>query len=148
MRRFSVWKVFHEALYGDIGRFTAHAPNSSATFPQLARSDPDLLREKVTRIRGLLDKDSNDIESWFGLGGSLLDLHRPGEAVDALRRVIELDPSHTAAHRDLGRALLESGNPVEAAEVFARAIGLAEKDGDVRTGRDIHVYLRQFEKLP
>jgi len=102
----------------------------------------------VTRIRGLLEKNSGDIESWFGLGGSLLDLQRPGEAVDALRRAIELDPNHTAAHRDLGRALLESGNPVEAAEVFARAIGLAEKDGDIHTGRDIHVYLRQFEKLP
>jgi cytochrome c-type biogenesis protein CcmH/NrfG len=102
----------------------------------------------VTRIRGLLDKDSNDLESWLGLGDSLLDLQRPGEAADALRRVIELDPEHTAAHRELGRALLESGNPVEAAEMFARAIGLAEKDGDQHTGRDIHVYLRQFDKLP
>ncbi len=102
----------------------------------------------MTRIRGLLDKNAGDVENWFGLGGSLLDLHRTGEAVDALRRVIELDPNHTAAHRELGRALLESGNPVEAAEIFARAIGLAERDGDLHTGRDIHLYLRQFEKLP
>ena len=49
---------------------------------------------------------------------------------------------------ELVRSLLESGNQVEAAEVFARAIGLAEKDGDLQTGRDIHLYLRQFEKLP
>jgi cytochrome c-type biogenesis protein CcmH/NrfG len=96
----------------------------------------------------LLEKDPGDAVSWFGLGGALLDLHRPSEAVDALRRVIKLDPDHTAAHRDLGRSLLESGNPVEAAEVFARAIGLAEKKGDLQTGRDIHLYLRQFEKLP
>ncbi len=132
----------------DISKIVAQGPNSSATFPQLARSDPDILKEKVTRIRGLLDKNAGDVESWFGLGGSLLDLHRSGEAVDALRRVIELDPNHTAAHRELGRALLESGNPVEAAEIFARAIGLAERDGDRHTGRDIHLYLRQFEKLP
>ncbi len=102
----------------------------------------------MTRIRRVLDKDPGDVVSWFGLGGALLDLHRPGEAVDALRRVIEIDPNHTTAHRDLGRSLLESGNPVEAAEIFARAIGLAEKDGDVQTGREIHLYLRQFEKLP
>lgn len=114
----------------------------------MARNDPDLLRDRVTRIREVLDKDPGDVVSWLGLGDTLLDLHRPGEAVDALRRVIELDPSHTAAHRNLGRALLESGNPVEAAEVFARAIGLAEKTGDVQTGREIHLYLRQFEKLP
>ena len=99
-------------------------------------------------LRESLDQDPSDAVNWFGLGSALLDLRRLGEAVQALRRVIELDPDHTGAHRDLGRSLLESGNPVEAAEVFARAIGLAEKNGDVQIGRDIHLYLRQFEKLP
>jgi Flp pilus assembly protein TadD len=76
----------------------------------------------------------------------LIDLHRPGEAVDALRRAVELEPQHTAAHRDLGRSLLESGNATEAAAIFARAIGLAEKTGDLQTGRDIHQFLRRAEK--
>jgi len=120
--------------------------HSSGTFLPLSRSDPDLLRDRVSHIRELLDKNPSDAVHWFGLGGALLDLRRPREAVAALRRVIELEPEHTAAHRELGRSLLESGNPVEAAEVFARAIGLAEKAGDIRTGREIHVYLRQAEK--
>jgi hypothetical protein len=59
---------------------------------------------------------------------------------------VELNPTHTAAHRDLGRSLLESGNPTEAAEVFAHAISLAEKAGDIRTGREIHQYLRTAER--
>ena len=100
----------------------------------------------MTRIRELLEQDPDDGGSWFGLGSALIDLHRPGEAIDALRRAVELEPEHTAAHRDLGRSLLECGDPIEAAKMFARAIGLAEKAGDLQTGRDIHQFLRRAEK--
>ena len=105
-----------------------------------------MIEERVVRIRELLDKDPDDQVSWFGLGRALIDLGRPDEAVEPLRRATELEPYHTASHRDLGRSLLESGNPVEAAEVFARAISLAEKTGDLQTGREIHVFLRRAEK--
>jgi Flp pilus assembly protein TadD len=80
------------------------------------------------------------------LGRDLIEMDQSAEAVDALQRAIELDPDNTTAHRDLGRSLLDSGNPMEAAEVFARAIGLAERDGDIRTGREIHQYLRKAEQ--
>ncbi len=112
----------------------------------MTRRDPNLLEERVARIREHLENDPSNEVGWFGLGRALIDLDRLDEAVDALQRVIELEPDHTAAHRDLGRALLESGNPMEAAKVFARAIGLAEKIGDLQTGREIHVFLRRAEK--
>ena len=100
----------------------------------------------MARLRQTLEKDSSDATSWVGLGGALLGLGRADEAVDPLRHAVTIDPDSTTAHRDLGRALLESGHGVEAAEVFARAVSLAEKNGDLQTGREIHVFLRRAEK--
>jgi tetratricopeptide (TPR) repeat protein len=112
----------------------------------MTRGDPALLEERVVRLRELLENDPEDASGWFGIGRALLDLDRPDEAVDPLRRAIAFKADYTAAHRDLGRALLESGAAVEAAEVFARAISLAEKTGDLQTGREIHVFLRRAER--
>lgn len=115
-------------------------------FSQLTQHDPDLLQQRVARARELLDQNPEDPIRWLELGRDLIELNLQIEAVDALRRAVELNPTHTAAHRDLGRSLLESGNPTEAAEVFAHAISLAEKAGDIRTGREIHQYLRTAER--
>ena len=100
----------------------------------------------MARARELLDQNPDDPIRWLELGRDLIELNLQTEAVDALRRAVELNPTHTAAHRDLGRSLLESGNSTEAAEVFAHAISLAEKSGDIRTGREIHQYLRRAER--
>ncbi len=75
-----------------------------------------------------------------------MEMGKLAEAIEPLRRAVELDPEDTAAHRDLGRSLLDSDSPIEAAEIFARAIGLAEAAGDIRTGHEIHGFLRQAEK--
>jgi cytochrome c-type biogenesis protein CcmH/NrfG len=82
---------------------------------------------------------------WFGLGRTLLELSLPEEAADAFEHATQIDPDYTAAFRDLGRAKLESGDATEAARVFAHAIALAEKTGDLQTGREIHVFLRRAE---
>jgi tetratricopeptide (TPR) repeat protein len=114
--------------------------------PQLPHSDPDILISQVARFRELLENDPTDQRSWAGLGRTLMEMGRPAEAVEPLQRAVELKPEDTAAHRDLGRSLLDSDNPTLAAEIFARAIGLAEAAGDIRTGHEIHSFLRQAEK--
>ena len=114
--------------------------------PQLSRNDPNILQSQVARFRELLESDPNDQPSWVGLGRTLMKMGRPAEAVEPLRRAVALGPEDTTAHRDLGRSLLESDNPIEAAEIFARAIGLAEAAGDIRTGHEIHAFLRQADK--
>ena len=113
---------------------------------QLPDNNPDILQSQVARFRELLRSDPNDQPSWVGLGRTLMEMGRPAEAVDPLRRAVELEPEDTTAHRDLGRSLLESDSPTEAAEIFARAIGLAEAAGDIRTGHEIHAFLRQADK--
>jgi tetratricopeptide (TPR) repeat protein len=113
---------------------------------QLPLSNPDTLRSQAARFRELLESDPTDQSSWAGLGRTLMEMGRPAEAVEPLQRAVELEPEDTAAHRDLGRSLLDSDNPTLAAEIFARAIGLAEAAGDIRTGHEIHAFLRQAEK--
>ncbi len=96
-------------------------------------------------MRDLLEKDPGDAMLWFGLGRTLLELAEPCEAVAAFENATRIDPYYTAAFRDLGRAHLENGNGCEAARIFAHAIALAEKTGDLQTGREIHVFLRRAE---
>jgi len=112
----------------------------------MTRVDAEALEAQAVRMRELLEEHPDDAVLWFGLGRTLLELGRVGEAVGPFEKVTRIDPEHTAAHRDLGRALLESGNPSEAARVFAHAIALAEKAGDHQTGRQIHVLLKRAEK--
>jgi cytochrome c-type biogenesis protein CcmH/NrfG len=112
----------------------------------LPDNDRKILQSKVARFRELLKSDPEDQPSWLGLGRTLMEMGSPAEAVEPLRRAVELDSGDSAAHRDLGRSLLESDSPMEAAEIFARAIGLAEAAGDIRTGHEIHAFLRQAEK--
>ncbi len=114
--------------------------------PKLSAHDPILLQDQVARFRELLDLDPNDPLNWVGLGRCLVRLGRATEAVHALRRAIELDPGDVLAHRDLGHFLLDTGHSNEAAEIFARAIALAEAAGDIKTGREIHAFLRRAEK--
>ena len=111
----------------------------------MAKLSTDQLEARVAQMRGLLEKDPEDKTLWFGLGRTLLDLAHPDQAVDAFENATRLDPDYTAAFRDLGRAHLEDGNPCEAARIFAHAIALAEKTGDLQTGREIHVFLRRAE---
>ena len=111
----------------------------------MARLDSGTLEKQAARIRELLEADCEDAILWFGLGQTLLSLGRPGDAIEAFEAATRLDPDYTAAFRDLGRAHLENANPSEAARLFAHAIGLAEKTGDLQTGRVIHVLLKRAE---
>jgi tetratricopeptide (TPR) repeat protein len=109
----------------------------------MARVDPQRLEERAGKLRALLEKDPADAATWFGLARTLLELGRPGEAIVPLRRALGIDPGYTAAHRDLGRALLESGSVEEATAVLEGGRGLAERNGDLQTGREIEVLLRR-----
>jgi len=112
----------------------------------MARPDSQALAERVERLRELLARDPDDATTWFGLGRALLDLGRADEAVGPLRRSAALDPDYTAAHRDLGRALLESDAAREAAEVLESALEVAQRTGDLQTGREMEVFLSRARR--
>jgi uncharacterized protein HemY len=104
------------------------------------------LEQRVGALRAFLKREPNDETAWYGLGRALLDLRRPGEAADAFRRALAAKPDYTAAQRDLGQSLLAAGESAAAAEAFRAGIALAEKTGDLQTGREMAVFLRRAER--
>ncbi|MDH3519561.1 MAG: tetratricopeptide repeat protein [Myxococcales bacterium] len=109
----------------------------------MARPDARVLAARVEQLRAILARDADDATAWFGLGRALFELDRPEEAVEPLRRAIALDPDYTAAQRDLGRSLLESGAAREAADVLREALEIAQRTGDLQTGREVEVFLQR-----
>jgi tetratricopeptide (TPR) repeat protein len=112
----------------------------------MARPAPQALAERVAQLRDILARDPGDATAWFGFGRALFDLDRPGEAIDAFRRALEIDPDYTAARRDLGRSLLASGAAQQAARTLREGIELAERTGDLQTGREMEVFLRRAQR--
>ncbi len=104
------------------------------------------LEQRVGALRSFLKREPDDATAWYGLGRALLDLKRPGEAADAFRRALAAKPDYTAAQRDLGQSLLAVGESAAAAEAFRAGIALAERTGDLQTGREMAVFLRRAER--
>jgi tetratricopeptide (TPR) repeat protein len=101
------------------------------------------LEQRVGALRAFLKREPGDETAWYGLGRALLDLERPGEAVFAFRQALAAKPDYTAAQRDLGLGLLAQGESAAAAEAFQAGIALAERTGDLQTGREMAVFLRR-----
>ena len=106
----------------------------------------DALEGRIERMREFLAKDPEDATLWFTLGRSLLEVGRPDQAVDPLRRATRLNPGYGAAFRDLGRALMDSGALEEAAEVLEAGIEPSERAGDLQTVRELESFLRRAQK--
>ena len=102
-----------------------------------------MLEERVGALRAFLKRKPGDETAWYGLGRALLDLSRPDEAAAAFRQALVAKPDYTAAQRDLGLSLLAQGESAAAAEAFRAGIALAEKTGDLQTGREMAVFLRR-----
>ena len=106
----------------------------------------DALEGRIERMREFLAKDPEDATLWFTLGRSLLEVGRPDQAVDPLRRATTLNPGYGAAFRDLGRALMDSGELEEAAEVLEAGIEPSERAGDLQTVRELESFLRRAQR--
>jgi Flp pilus assembly protein TadD len=69
----------------------------------------------------------SDPNPYMMQGASLLQLHRPEEAIPLLRRALELQPKFIGAHATLGKALAQTGRDQEAVHELERA---ADNDTD------------------
>jgi tetratricopeptide (TPR) repeat protein len=72
--------------------------------------------------------EAGDMKALFGLGCLLVDLGRPREAYDLLRRYSELTPHNAWAWCWLGRACAARGETAEARAAFRRALA-CEREG-------------------
>lgn len=72
--------------------------------------------------RNALQRDPQDAELHYDLGGLLLDQGRPEEAAACFRSALKLAPGHPQLLLQLGNALFAQGRHAEAAESFRAAL--------------------------
>jgi predicted Zn-dependent protease len=102
---------------------------------------------RIEKLRALIAQDSSDELAHFMLGNEYLNAGRFREAVAALRRVVELNPDYTAGWRSLGQALTGAGSAKEAAAAYRTGIEVAERTGDLQTGKEMRVFLARLPDI-
>jgi predicted Zn-dependent protease len=96
--------------------------------------------DRIAQLSEIVADDPNDGLARFMLGRELLAAKRAGEAVEQLARAVELTPDHTASHRELGNALAAAGRNEEALAAWAAGLEVAERTGDLQTGKEMRVF--------
>jgi uncharacterized protein HemY len=100
--------------------------------------------DRLRTIENLLRDDPDDAVLHFMLGEEHLKGKRFDDAAKAFRRAVECKADYTAAYRELGKALREAGRKGEAIHAFEEGLAVAERTGDVQTGKEIRVFLNRM----
>jgi Flp pilus assembly protein TadD len=103
-------------------------------------------RDRIAEFKEVLDLMPDDPVVRFGLAGAYLDEGQSESAVAEYREAIRLKPDYSAAYRGLGRSLERSGRFDEAKAAYATGRGVAAKNGDLQTKKEIEVFLRRLEE--
>jgi predicted Zn-dependent protease len=101
--------------------------------------------DRLHALRDFVRSDPDDHLSRFMLGKELLDRDMAAEAVPQLEAAIQLNPNHTASWRVLGQALDAAGRPEDAKQIFRDGIVVAERTGDLQTGKEMKVFLKRLQ---
>jgi adenylate cyclase len=88
--------------------------------------------------------DDRDPLAHLAQGNLLNRLHRPREAVRALRRALELNPNFAIAHAFLGQPLVNQGANQEAVDSAEHALRLSPRDRSVGTFASIAMAMVHF----
>lgn len=102
--------------------------------------------DRIEQLRELVAQDPDDGLGRFMLGRELLAAKRADEATVHLREAVRLTPDHTASHRELGNALAAAGRNDEALGAWATGFEVAERTGDLQTGREMRVFRNRVLK--
>ena len=108
------------------------------------RRDEALIRERIDGLRELVAEDPDDTTTRFMLGNELARLGEHAEAAAHFGAILEVDPDYTAAYRGLGRARVALGDLEGARTVFEAGVAVAERTGDIQSGREMESFLRRY----
>jgi len=86
--------------------------------------DPDLYATALELFQADLTLSPGSYVKANAVGGVLLEMERPGEAAQVLRRAVALKPTLAATHFNLGLALEREGKGAEAEKAYEEAIRL------------------------
>jgi cytochrome c-type biogenesis protein CcmH/NrfG len=100
---------------------------------------------RVEALRELLAEDDSDVTTRFMLATELARMGRSGEAAAHFGCLLDGDPDYTAAYRGLGRALMALGETARARTVFTAGLAVAERTGDMQSGREMESFLRRLD---
>ncbi len=98
----------------------------------LARDAPESKRQEVWAQAErdfvlAIEQGFDNVDSWFFLGKTRLDMGRSNAAREAFAKAVERDPKHDDAVFALGQALVAKGETARALELF---LGILERDPD------------------
>jgi tetratricopeptide (TPR) repeat protein len=119
------WSAWHLRVRGSLGWMTlAVAVAAAVTLGFLSWRQSGLYRDDFTLNYAILDKNPNCWMAHNNLGGALIELDRPLEAIDHCEQAIKLNPYHAKAYNNLGISLVKIGRAQEAIEQYRQAITL------------------------
>ena len=119
------WSAWHLRMRGSLRWLTpAVAVVTAVTLGFLAWRQSGIYRDDFTLNYAILEKNPNCWMAHNNLGGALIELDRPLEAIDHCKQAIKLKPDHAKAYNNLGIALVKTGRAREAIEQYRQAIRL------------------------
>ncbi|GEM_PF-4690715 len=92
----------------------------------------------IHNFRKAVDKKPDFVEAWFDMGLTYLELKRPKDAFDALKKVIEIQPDHAEAMVTLGTACDGIGDSAGAEKWYKQALA---KKPDLVQAHELLAYL-------
>ncbi len=103
----------------------------------------DALRARIEGLTELLDEEPEDVTTRFMLATELAKADHHATAAAHFAELLARDPDYTAAYRGLGRARVAMGDLAGAREVFTVGLEVAERTGDLQSGREMAALLRR-----
>lgn len=88
-------------------------------------------QERIRQFEEVLALDPDDPVVRFGLGQTLADADRHGEAVPHLREAIRVKSDYSACYHLLGLCLEKTGDREGAREVYEKGAEVARSRGDL-----------------
>ncbi len=104
----------------------------------------DALRARIEGLTELLDEDPEDTTTRFMLGTELAKAGDHATASAHFAEIVARDADYTAAWRGLGRALVALGEIDRARDVFTRGLAVADRTGDLQSGKEMASFLRRY----
>ena len=100
--------------------------------------------ERVAELLEMTDEDPEDALAHFMLGQEYQRKKMWLEALPYFEVVLDLDPEYTAAYRGVGLSLRELGEVEEAKRSWMTGLEVADRTGDLQTGREMRSFLRRL----
>jgi tetratricopeptide (TPR) repeat protein len=109
-----------------------------------ARRDEAAIRARIEGLEEILADEPDDTTTRFMLATELARVGEHAQAAAHFGQIVEADPDYTAAYRGLGRARIALGDPEGARVVFERGIAVADRTGDIQSGKEMASFLRRY----